>query len=329
METIVVLGSNSFAGCWFVDAALSAGFSVVGINRSAEGPALFLPYRKNINRGHYRFYRQDINRDRKDIEALLSSVRPAYFVDFAGQGMVAESWQHPEQWFQTNIVAKVRLHDFLRRQTWLKKYVRVSTPEVYGSTDHLIKEGQPYNPSTPYAVSHAAIDMSLTAFFRQYRFPLVLTRFANFYGPGQQLYRIIPRTIIYNLDGKTLQLHGGGKSVRAFVFSSDVADGLLRVIQRGRIGETYHFSPERFYSIHEVVERICAKMKVDFKRAVEIMIDRPAKDQAYFMDATKAREELDWQPKVSLEAGIDTTIAWVRDNYSELKLMNWNYEHKA
>lgn len=329
METVFVLGSNSFAGSCFVDAALTAGYSVTGINRSPEGTAPFLPYRTNPNRDEYRFHQKDINGDIDGIVELLSVIKPAYIVDFAGQGMVAESWEGPEQWYQTNIVAKVRLHDFLRKQSWLRMYVRASTPEVYGSTDALIREGQPYNPSTPYAISHAAIDMSLMAFHRQYRFPVVLTRFANFYGPGQQLYRIVPRTILYNMTGKTLQLHGGGTSTRAFVYGSDVANGLLRVIERGRIGETYHFSPEQFCTIREIVELICAKTGADFSRAVEIVSDRPGKDQAYLMDASKAREELGWQPLIDLDVGLDATIDWVRGNFPELETLNWNYEHKV
>ena len=101
--------------------------------------------------------------------------------------MVAESWTAPAQWYTTNIVAKVRLHDWLRQQSWLERYVRISTPEVYGSHDTLQPESWHLNPSTPYAVSHAAIDLSLRAFHAHYGFPVVFTRFANFYGPGQQL----------------------------------------------------------------------------------------------------------------------------------------------
>src|SRR5882762_10152566 len=220
---VAVLGSNSFAGASFIDAALTAGHQVLGVNRSAEPSPMFLPYRKNPYAASYRFRQLDLNRDFEAICALLVDFSPHFVLDFAGQGMVAESWSRPEQWYETNIVAKVRLHDCLRQQPALQKYIRVSTPEVYGSTAHPVQEGQPYAPSTPYAVSHAAIDMSLTAFHRNYSFPVVLTRFANFFGPGQQLYRIVPRTVIYALLGQRLQLHGGGTSVRAFIHGGDVA----------------------------------------------------------------------------------------------------------
>ena len=206
--------------------------------------------------------------------------------------MVAESWQNPAQWYNTNIVAKVKLHDQLRQKDWLERYIRISTPEVYGSQENLLQETWEYNPSSPYAVSHAAIDQSLKAFNKQYDFPVILTRFANFYGPGQQLYRIVPRTIIYALLGKKLQLHGGGTSVRAFISGVDVADAVMRSINYGLVGEVYHFSPERFLTIRKLIEIICSKMGVDFAELVEIAPDRPGKDQAYLMDSEKARRDL-------------------------------------
>jgi len=328
MTRIAVIGSNSFAGASFVDAALSAGHEVLGINRSPEPSAIFLPYRKNARTSAYQFRRLDLNRDLDTLCAALADFAPASVVDFAGQGMVAESWTRPEQWYQTNIVAKVRLHDFLRTLASLGKYVRVSTPEVYGSTTELIREEQPYAPSTPYAVSHAAIDMSLLAFHRRYGFPVVLTRFANFFGPGQQPYRIVPRTIIYALLGRRLKLDGGGTSVRAFIHSRDVAAALLRVLEAGKPGEIYHFSPSEFHSIRSVVERICVELDIAFASFVDLAPERPGKDHAYLMDAAKVRAELDWQARVGLVEGIRETIAWVKANLAEIRSLPLEYVHK-
>jgi dTDP-glucose 4,6-dehydratase len=328
MGRIAVLGSNSFAGAAFVDAALSAGHDVLGINRSAEPSAIFLPYRRNPRARAYSFRQLDLNRDFDAICKAVTEFAPAHVVDFAGQGMVAESWGDPGQWLQTNVVAKVRLHDVLRRQDGLEKYVRVSTPEVYGSTQHPVRENQPYAPSTPYAVSHASVDMSLAAFHRHYGFPVVLARFANFFGAGQQLYRIVPRSIIYALMGRKLPLHGGGTSIRAFIHSRDVSDGLLKTLQLGVPGETYHFSPQAFHTIREVVQAICDQLGVEFDRVTEFAGERPGKDHAYLMDATKATTKLQWKPKITLEAGIAETIAWVRTNLDEIRRLPLDYEHK-
>lgn len=326
-----VLASNSFAGSAYVSHALSLGHDVLGVSRSPEPSAAFLPYRhlpKDVE-NRFRFVQADLNQNLDQIFALLDEFRPDVVVDFAGQGMVAESWNAPEQWYQTNVVAKVRIHSFLRGKDWLKRYVRISTPEVYGSSDQLITEDQPYNPSTPYAVSHAAQDMSLKAFHANLGFPVVFGRFSNFFGEHQQLYRIVPKTILCVLTGKKLPLHGGGTSVRAFIHASDVATGIEAMIARGRTGQVYHFSTDQFISIRNVVERICDKLGVAFDKAVEISPERLGKDQAYLMATAKARKELDWSDKVSFDEGLDRTIAWIKTNLAELRKLPWAYIHKA
>ena len=323
-----VLGSNSFAGAAFVARALADGADVIGFNRSLEPSPIFLPYRNIKGNGSYTFVQADINYDLDAILGELDIFCPQVVVDFAGQGMVAESWQNPAQWYNTNIVAKVKLHDQLRLRNWLKCYVKISTPEVYGSQESLLQETWQYNPSTPYAVSHAAVDQSLRAFHQQYDFPVIFTRFANFYGPGQQLYRIIPRTIIYALLGKKLQLHGGGNSVRAFISGVDVADAVMRSINSGVVGEVYHFSPERFLTIRQIVEIICSQMDIDFSDLVEIAPDRPGKDKAYLMDSKKARRELSWHESHTFEEGVDETIHWVKEYIDEISSLPLNYIHK-
>ena len=328
MNRIFVLGSNSFAGANFINCALSEGFAVWGINRSPEGDTIFLPYRGNSRSNYYRFEMLDINKEHERLFLLMDKVQPDFVVDFAGQGMVAESWIHPAQWYATNIVAKARLHDFLRQTKWLRLYVRVSTPEVYGHTPSPVSEDRCYDPSSPYAVSHAATDMSLNVFHRYYDMPMVITRFANFYGPGQQLYRIVPRTIIYALSGRKLQLHGGGVSLRAFIHIRDVAEALLGVLGNGSPGETYHFSPDHLYSIRKIVDIICEELGYPFENLVEISEERPTKDAAYFMDSTKARVSLGWSPRIEFVQGIRDTIDWVRSNYETIRKLSWNYVYK-
>ena len=124
----VVLGSNSFAGSGFVHHALNHGDTVIGISRSPEPNDIFLPYKRNPRQDAFSFHQLDLNRDLPEITRLLGELRPDVVVDFAGQGMVAESWNQPEQWYRTNITAKVRLHDYLRSCDWLRKYIRISTP---------------------------------------------------------------------------------------------------------------------------------------------------------------------------------------------------------
>jgi dTDP-glucose 4,6-dehydratase len=326
-EKAIVIGSNSFSGASFVDYLLGEGIETIGISRSPEPHSAFLPYKKR-NSSMFHFFQLDLNHDLDAIIKITDEQRPDYVVNFAAQSMVAESWRNPEHWFQTNAVATIRLHDELRKRDYLKKYVHISTPEVYGSCQGLVKENTIYNPSTPYAVSRAAADMSLMSFCRAYGFPVVFTRAANVYGPGQQLYRIIPRTIIFFLIGRKLQLHGGGHSVRSFIHIRDVADGTLRVARLAAPGEIYHFSTVRNITIRNLVEMIAAQIGASFDENVEVVGERLGKDAAYLLDSTSAREKLQWQDKITLEQGIEETIAWVRNNLEEIKEQPFDYIHK-
>lgn len=330
-EKFFVIGSNSFTGASFVDFLLARGDEVIGTSRSAELNCVFLPYRWQAQwpgGAKFEFKQLDLNNDTDELVAAIDGFKPDYVVNFAAQSMVAESWLHPDQWYQTNVVANVRLHDKLRHFAFLKKYVHVTTPEVYGSCSGNVTESAPFNPSTPYAASRAACDLHLMTFFKNYKFPVVFTRAANVYGPGQQLYRIIPRTVFFIKLGRKLQLHGGGRSVRSFIHARDVAEGTLRVARQAPSGETYHFSTDLYVSIRELVERICARMGVKFQDVVEVVGDRPGKDAAYLLDSTKARTTLGWKDAISLDQGLDETIAWISDNLEELKQQPADYIHK-
>jgi len=323
-----ILGSTSFAGSSFVDYLLTQGEHVIGVSRSTEPHSVMQPYFDNPNKAAFQFFQCDLNHDIDAITQLIAKHKPRYIVDFAGQGMVAESWSDPAQWYMTNIISKVKLHQFLKDCDFLERYIRVSTPEVYGNREDKMLENHSPNPSTPYAVSHTAIDMSLMAFFKQYQFPVILTRFANFYGPHQQLYRIIPRTMIYALTDKKLPLHGGGASERMFIYADDISSGLYKTIQRGKLGETYHFANGPCLSIRNMVEKICGLVDVQFDSFVEIAAERAGKDYKYEMDAAKAKNELGWSPAYSLEQGLEKTARWVKDHLDIIKTLPLSYIHK-
>ena len=327
-EKVLVLGSNSFSGSHFAAFLLDQGLEVIGASRSAEPETVFLPYRWSNRAKGFAFRQIDINHDLEALEALMKSERPRVVVNFAAQSMVGESWKTPEHWMMTNVVSMVRLQEMLRRLDFLERYVHVTTPEVYGSTDGFITEGAPFRPSTPYAVSRAAGDMNLLAAFQAYRFPVLFTRAANVYGPGQQLYRIVPRAILFILTGRKLALHGGGASRRSFIHIRDVAEATWRIVNSAPIGETYHISTNEIVSIRDLVKRICVKLNVRFEDCVEVVGERVGKDAAYMLDSSKLRKELNWAERISLDAGIDECIAWVKNNLDVLRTLPVDYIHK-
>jgi dTDP-glucose 4,6-dehydratase len=327
-EKYLILGSNSFSGATFADFLAAAGHDVIATSRSDEPHDAFLPYKWQKRPGKVRFQRIDLNHDLEALKALLATERPTHVVNFAAQSMVGESWLYPDHWMMTNVVSAVRLHELLRNYDGLERYVHVTTPEAYGSTEGWVKEDAPFNPSTPYAVSRAAGDMSLRTYFANYQFPVVFTRAANVYGPGQQLYRIVPRTIVAAMTGQKLRLDGGGKSIRVFIHMTDVSDATVKIGRKGTLGDTYHISGYELVSIRTLVEMILARLGKKFEDCVEIGPERPGKDTAYTLDSLKLRTELGWRDTFSLEQGIDDVIAWARRFESDMAKLPTKYDHK-
>ncbi len=327
-EKYLILGSNSFSGATMADHLAAEGHDVLATSRSEEAHPAFLPYKWQARPGKVRFKRIDLNHDLAELKMLLEHERPTHVANFAAQSMVGESWHHPDHWMMTNVVSTVRLHELLRHYDGLQRYIHVTTPEVYGSTDGWVTETAAFNPSTPYAVSRAAADMSLRTYFAHYKFPVVFTRAANVYGPGQQLYRIVPRTIVAAMGGEKLRLDGGGKSERVFIHMNDVADATLRIARDGKLGEAYHISSYELVSIRTLVETILQQLGKAFDDCVEIAPERPGKDTAYMLDTSKLRNELGWRDSISLERGIDDVIRWAERFKNELAKLPAKYVHK-
>jgi dTDP-glucose 4,6-dehydratase len=327
-EKFIVIGSNSFSGSHFVDLALEQSAEVIGISRSPEPSPVFLPYSRWRNRG-FNFIKADINHDLDRIVNVIQEFRPQYIVNFAAQGMVAQSWENPKDWMLTNALGHIALHDKIKKFEFIQKYVHASTPEVYGNCTGIIDERAPFNPSTPYAVSKAAADMSLLAYHKAFGFPVVFSRSANVFGPGQQLYRIVPRAAFFIKTGRKIELHGGGTSMRSFIHIRDIVEGTMLLAREARPPNIYHFSSAEYISIRQVVEKVCQQMGVDFEKHVVIVGDRLGKDAAYTLDSSKALMDLNWEPHRSFKLGVAETIRWISDNLDDLKRQECEYIHKA
>lgn len=329
-----VIGSNSFSGSSFINFLTTKNYEVIGASRSKDIDNIFLPYNwgntysKVCNKKNLKTYQIDLNKDLNKLMRLLDNYKPDYIINYAAQGMVAESWENPTHWYKTNLVSQVALHDELRKRTYLKKYIHITTPEVYGDTPNWIKENYDFSPTTPYAVSRASCDLHLLSFFKAYNFPVIFTRAANVYGPGQQLYRIIPRTILSCITGKKLNLHGGGYSERCFIHIDDVNNALFKLINEAEIGTSWHISTENSISIRNLVKKICSLMNVEFEDIVLDTEERLGKDQNYLLSSNLLRDKFNWKDKISLDEGIKDTIKWVEMNRLKIKNMSWEYQHK-
>ena len=335
-KKILIIGSNSFTGSHFVNYFLDNKYTVKGLSRSKEAENTFLAYKNfgkqkdNSKLVNFSFHKIDLNKDLDKLIEIIDEFKPPYIINLAAQGMVAESWLNPKHWYQTNIISQVALHDELRKRNFLKKYLHVTTPEVYGSTDQgFIKENYNFYPTTPYAVSRAACDLHLLSFYKAYDFPVVFTRAANVYGPGQQLYRIIPRTILSARFNKKLKLHGGGHSERSFIHIEDVSKATHQILLKAKPGTSWHISTKKSISIRNLVETICKVCKVNFEEIVDIAEERLGKDQNYLLDSEALRKEFNWVDNIELKKGIESVIEWIDENSVFLKNSSWDYQHKS
>ena len=326
MNKVLVLGSNSFAGSCFVDFLLKKDYFVCGISRSNEKK--ILKYKKNKKIKNFKFIKADINSNLDIYKKTILKYKFKYIVDFLGQGMVAESWENPQDWIKTNILSKTKLINFLLNKKFLKKYIRISTPEVYGSSINKMSENKEFNPSTPYALTHMSIDKLIEIYGKEFDFPYIILRFSNFYGETQPLYRIIPKTIYSILNKIKIPLHGGGKSLRSFIYIDDFCSAIFLALKKSKTGKTYNVSSNEIINIKDLIKLICTKMNYDYSKLIKLHKDRKGKDFKYFMNSNKIKKELNWKNKTNLNNGITKTIEWFLINSKKIKNEKTNYIHK-
>lgn len=330
-KRVLVIGSNSFSGAHFVRYALGQGCKVIGISRSKEPDNCFLPYKwKEVKNDKYTFTQLDLNSDISLLKKVIEGFEPQMVVNYAAQGMVAQSWERPADWYQTNVVAQVRLLELLRTLDKLERYIHFTTPEVYGSTNNKwVDEDTAFNPSTPYAVSRAACDMHLMNLYKVYGFPVIFTRAANVYGEGQQLYRVIPRLILSARTGKKFILDGGGTSTRSFIHIDDISKLTYMLGLKANPGSTWHLSTDSKISIRSLAGLVCDICNVDFESIVEIGKERLGKDETYLLSTVRLKSFLGEVEYIGLEEGIRRVAGWVDANMNTLEEMDWKYNHQS
>ena len=322
----LILGSGSFAGQCVFSHLLSRGEQVYGINRSKPKTAAMWPWLLDRDISHL-WFTYNIVDDLSEILHILDSVKPNVVIDFMGQGMVAQSWSDPALWFHTNITQKSILLKHLSTCDFLEQYIRASTPEVYGSSLNYQPPSTPFNPTTPYAVSHASIDSYIRCLGSSYGFPYKIGRFANFYGVGQQLYRVIPRLILSCLTSQQFILDGGGTSLRSFIYSSDISSAFDHLVDKASIYSEFNFSGNEEVSITDLVDKICDYCSVTRDSIVHTGPERVGKDMCYRLDCTQSQADLGWTPQTSLSDGLISMISWIKSNLPVLSRSNWNYVH--
>ena len=271
--------------------------------------------------------------DRELISQLLQKHQVRAVVNFAAESHVDRSIYGPGDFIETNIVGTYNLLESVRSY-WndlnenLKKdfrFLHVSTDEVYGSlnkTDPAFSETHPYEPNSPYSASKAASDHLVRAWHHTYGLPVLTTNCSNNYGPYHFPEKLIPLCILNALNGKPLPIYGDGQQIRDWLYVKDHCSAIRRVLDKGRLGETYNVGGWNEKANLDVVKTLCGildelKPKADgtkYESQITYVKDRPGHDRRYAIDATKLEKELGWKPQETFETGIRKTVEWYLNN---------------
>ena len=271
--------------------------------------------------------------DRALIDQLLAQHRPRAVVNFAAESHVDRSIHGPEDFIQTNIVGTFRLLETVRAY-WgglpaVKKadfrFLHVSTDEVYGSlseVDPPFAETHQYEPNSPYSASKAASDHLVRAWHHTYGLPVLTTNCSNNYGPYHFPEKLIPLMIVNALAGKALPVYGDGLQIRDWLYVKDHCSAIRRVLEAGRLGETYNIGGWNEKANIEIVHTVCSLLdemcpRADgkpYKNQISYVTDRPGHDRRYAIDARRLERELGWRPAETFDTGIRKTVQWYLDN---------------
>lgn len=239
-------------------------------------------------------------------------------VHFAAESHNDNSLADPAPFLHTNITGTYTLLEAARRHR--RRFHHVSTDEVYGDLElddpAKFTPQSPYNPSSPYSATKAGSDMLVRAWARSFGVEATVSNCSNNYGPRQHVEKFIPRQITNIIDGVRPRLYGKGVNVRDWIHADDHSSGVLAVLEKGAIGETYLIGAETERSNLEVVQAVLTEMGQPAD-AFDQVADRAGHDLRYAIDATTLRQELGWEPVFTdFSAGLRATIDWYRQNES-------------
>ena len=267
------------------------------------------------------------------VDRLLAQHQPRAVINFAAESHVDRSIHGPEDFIQTNVLGTFRLLEAVRHY-WQAlpainreafKFLHVSTDEVYGTLSAnapAFTEEHTYEPNSPYSASKAASDHLVRAWHHTYGLPVLTTNCSNNYGPLHFPEKLIPLMIVNALAGKNLPVYGDGMQVRDWLYVRDHCSAIRRVLEAGKLGETYNVGGWNEKTNIDIVNTVCALLdelcpRTDgqsYRSQITYVKDRPGHDRRYAIDARKIERELGWKPAETFDTGIRKTVQWYLDN---------------
>ena len=314
MKRIVVTGGAGFIGSAFVR-TIANDYEISVIDN--------LSYAGDIKRlstvsQKIRFYKIDIC-DKKAISEVFKKEKPKFVVHFAAESHVDRSILNAGPFIDTNVKGTQMLLD-IARQYDVERFINISTDEVYGDLDERgqFSEETCLNPHSPYSASKASADMLGRAYFRTFNLPVITVRPSNNYGMWQYPEKFIPVIIFKALQNKKIPVYGTGKNIREWLFVTDCAEAIARIVEKGKAGESYNLGSSEERSNIDVAKNILSLMNKP-ESLIEFVKDRAGHDFRYSLNSEKIKDELGWKASTNFDKGIEKTIKWYLDNFDWVK----------
>ena len=327
-KNIIITGGLGFIGSHLIDLLIKKKYLVINIDKVNYASSHYNT-RKLKNLKNYKFYKLDIN-NKKKIERIFYKFRPSAIFNLAAETHVDRSIDNADHFIKSNILGVYNLLEVFKKfqkKNKKSKFIHISTDEVFGDVlSGRSKETDAYKPSSPYAASKASSDHLVYSYIRTFRLNGIITNCSNNYGPNQHPEKLIPKliyNIIYNLP---LPIYGRGKNTREWIFVKDHCEALLKIYEKGKVGEFYNIGSNLNYKNFEIAKFLLNIAKKKFKLGDKVKIkfvkDRPGHDLRYALNSNKILKKLKWKSKINIQDGLKKTFEWYLNNknyYTSIK----------
>ena len=306
MYDFIVTGGCGFIGSHFIELLLSKGHTVLNIDKMTYVSWQDIGFEKHPN---YHFWKQDICE-------ISNLPKCDYLINFAAESYVDNSIENSEIFFNSNVRGVHNLLEHIRVKAKFDRpvFVQISTDEVYGdSLNGKFCEEDVLKPSNPYSATKAAAEQFVFAYKRTYGIEYLITRSSNNYGIRQYPEKLIPKTIMSALSGRSMTVHGDGSYIRSWIHVKDNCNAILQLIANKHFNKVYNICSETEYSNIEVVNMIYELM--DIKPNLNFVENRWGQDLRYSITTDKILNSIDWKPQLTLKDSINEMVNFYKDNH--------------
>ena len=318
MKKIIVTGGLGFIGSNLIDLLIDKNYYVINIDKVTYS-SNYYNVKEYKNSKKYKFIKCDI-KDRK-LKKIIHKYKPVGIFNLAAETHVDRSIDSPGSFIQSNIVGVFNLLECFKEYSKKNKskLIHISTDEVYGDIlTGRSSENYPYQPSSPYAASKAASDHLVSSYIRTYNMPAIITNCSNNYGPKQHPEKLVPKLIYNILNNKPLPIYGKGTNSREWIYVKDHCEALIKVFNKGKIGEFYNIGSNKNLNNLQVTKELInvSKNRIQVGKKVKILFvkDRPGHDIRYALNSNKIKKKLGWKPRTNFRQGIKLTFDWYYEN---------------